>query len=693
MAPKERIEELREKLNEYNRLYYVENTPAVSDRQFDEMLRELQELEQRYPEYYDVNSPTQRVGSDMTNRFEAVRHRYPMMSLANTYSLEELREFYDRVTKETGDTEFACELKFDGTAISLTYEEGRLVRAVTRGDGTMGDDVTANVRTIRSIPLVLSGDDWPRYFEMRGEIYMPRAVFAALNREKEEIGEQPFANPRNAAAGTLKLQNSSVVASRRLECFLYAMAGEGLPYESHWENLNKAREWGFRISDHMRLCRTWEEIIGFIDDADRLRPNLPYDTVVKVDRYDLQRRLGSTAKAPRWAVAYKFKAEQALTHLVSVEFSVGRTGAVTPVANLEPVQLAGTTVKRASLHNADQIALLDVRLDDMVYVEKGGEIIPKITGVEEAMRRPDSKPFEFVTHCPQCGAELVRYEGEAAWYCPNSSGCPPQIVGRIVHFISRKAMDIEGIGEETAALFYSEGMVRDVADLYDLKPEQVAVLPRLGEKSAANIMESLLRSREVPFARVLYALGIRFVGETTARNLAAHFRSLDAVMAASQEELAQAEEVGDKIAGSIREYFADPVNLRIVERLRAAGVQFAADEEQRLSDSLAGLHIVISGTFRRHSRDELKALIESHGGRNLAAVSKNADYLLAGDNMGPAKLAKATKLGVRIISEEDFERMVEEGVEKTAAERPMANGEPTDGIVPDTDGTGQQSLF
>lgn len=696
MAPKERIEELREKLNEYNRLYYVENTPAVSDRQFDEMLRELQELEQRYPEYYDVNSPTQRVGSDMTNRFEAVRHRYPMMSLANTYSLEELREFYDRVTKETGDTEFACELKFDGTAISLTYEEGRLVRAVTRGDGTMGDDVTANVRTIRSIPLVLSGDDWPRYFEMRGEIYMPRAVFAALNREKEEIGEQPFANPRNAAAGTLKLQNSSVVASRRLECFLYAMAGEGLPYESHWENLNKAREWGFRISDHMRLCRTWEEIIGFIDDADRLRPNLPYDTdgaVVKVDRYDLQRRLGSTAKAPRWAVAYKFKAEQALTRLVSVEFSVGRTGAVTPVANLEPVQLAGTTVKRASLHNADQIALLDVRLDDMVYVEKGGEIIPKITGVEEAMRRPDSKPFEFVTHCPQCGAELVRYEGEAAWYCPNSSGCPPQIVGRIVHFISRKAMDIEGIGEETAALFYSEGMVRDVADLYDLKPEQVAVLPRLGEKSAANIMESLLRSREVPFARVLYALGIRFVGETTARNLAAHFRSLDAVMAASQEELAQAEEVGDKIAGSIREYFADPVNLRIVERLRAAGVQFAADEEQRLSDSLAGLHIVISGTFRRHSRDELKALIESHGGRNLATVSKNADYLLAGDNMGPAKLAKATKLGVRIISEEDFERMVEEGVEKTAAERPMANGEPTDGIVPDTDGTGQQSLF
>ncbi len=661
MTPKEKIDALREKLNEYNRRYYIENDPVVSDSQFDAMLHELQELERRYPEYDDVNSPTQRVGSDVTNRFEAVRHRYPMMSLANTYSLEELREFYDRVTKETGEAEFVCELKFDGTAISLTYEAGRLVRAVTRGDGAMGDDVTANVRTIRSIPLVLAGEDYPAYFEMRGEIYMPRAVFAALNREKEEIGEQPFANPRNAAAGTLKLQNSSVVASRRLECFLYAMAGEGLPYESHWENLNKAREWGFRISDHMRLCRTWEEIDAFIGDADRLRQGLPYDTdgaVVKVDRYDLQRRLGATAKAPRWAVAYKFKAEQALTRLVSVEFSVGRTGAVTPVANLEPVQLAGTTVKRASLHNADQIALLDIRIDDMVYVEKGGEIIPKITGVEEATRRPGSRSFEFVTHCPQCGAELVRYEGEAAWYCPNGSGCPPQIIGRIVHFISRKAMDIEGIGEETVALFYEEGMVRDVADLYDLKPERMAALPRLGEKSAANIMQSLARSLEVPFARVLYALGIRFVGEATARNLAAHFGSLDAVMAASEEELAQAEEVGGKVAGSIREYFADPVNLCIVERLRAAGVRFEADACEQLSDSLAGVSIVISGTFLRHGREELKALIESHGGRNLAAISKNVDYLLAGANMGPAKLAKATKLGVRIISEEDFERMI-----------------------------------
>lgn len=662
MNIQERIRDLRRRLDEYNRLYYVENTPAVSDMEFDRLLRELQDLEREYPQYDDPNSPTRRVGSDITNRFDAVRHRYPMMSLSNTYSLEELREFYDRVEKEAGETAFVCELKFDGTAISLTYENGSLLRAVTRGDGTMGDDVTENVRTIRSIPLHLTGEGYPPYFEMRGEIYMPHAVFEMLNRDKEEIGEQPFANPRNAAAGTLKLQNSSVVAQRRLDCFLYAMAGEGLPYESHWENLMRAREWGFRISDHIRLCKTWRDIMEFIDFADTLRPTLPYDidgAVVKVDRYDVQRRLGTTAKAPRWAVAYKFKAEQALTLLESVEFSVGRTGTITPVANLAPVQLAGTTVKRASLHNADQIALLDVRIGDMVYVEKGGEIIPKITAVDLEQRPSDSVPFQFVTHCPRCGARLVRYEGEVAWYCPNSNGCPPQIVGRIVHFIARRAMDIEGIGEETVSLFYEEGMVKDAADLYSLDPGTVAALPRLGEKSAANIMESLDRSRRVPFARVLYALGIRFVGETTAKNLAAHFRSLDAIMAASEEELAQAEEVGGKIASSIREYLSDPVNLGIIERLRAAGLQFETEEEERLSDSLAGISIVISGSFDRHSRDELKALIELHGGRNLAAVSGNADYLLAGANMGPAKLAKATKLGIKIISEDEFEKMIE----------------------------------
>ena len=662
-TPKEEIDRLRAQLEEYNRRYYLDNDPVVSDRQFDELMRRLQDLEKQYPQYDDPNSPTRRVGSDLTNRFESVRHRYPMMSLSNTYSLEELREFYDRLREEAPEADFVCELKFDGTAISLTYEHGRLLRAETRGDGTVGDDVTANVRTIRSVPLVLTGDDYPDDFEMRGEIYMPRAEFARLNAEREEIGEVPFANPRNAAAGTLKLQNSSVVAARRLDCFLYAMAGENLPFNSHWDALNKARTWGFRISDHMRRCRTWEEIEAFIRETDSLREGLPYATdgaVVKVNSYDIQRRLGATAKAPRWAVAYKFKAEEALTELLSVEFSVGRTGAVTPVANLTPVLLAGTVVKRASLHNADQIALLDLRIGDHVYVEKGGEIIPKITGVELSMRPAESRPLEFVRTCPQCGAPLERYEGEAAWYCPNSSGCTPQIVGRIVHFISRKAMNIEGIGEETVGLFFEQGLVRDAADLYDLAPERIAALPRLGAKSAANIMASLERSRSVPFARVLYALGIRFVGEATARILAAHFKSLDALAAASEEELAQVDEVGKTIARSVREYFADSVNRRIIERLRAAGLQFETVGEERLSDALAGLSIVISGTFERHSREELKRLIEQHGGRNLAAVSGNADYLLAGTGVGPAKLAKATKLGVRMLSEEEFERMIGE---------------------------------
>ena len=661
MTTLEQIEELRHKLNEYNRLYYVDNNPVVSDKEFDEMMYKLQELEKEHPEFFDPNSPTQRVGSDLTSRFEAVHHRYPMMSLSNTYSLEELHEFYERVVREAGETEFTCELKFDGTAISLTYEKGRLIRAVTRGDGTMGDDVTSNVRTIRSIPLVLAGNDWPQTFEMRGEIYMPRAVFAMLNREKEEIGEQPFANPRNAAAGTLKLQNSATVASRHLDCFLYAMLGNDLPYKSHWENLNKAREWGFRISEHMQLCHTWEEITDFINNADKLRKELPYDTdgaVVKVNNYDIQQSLGSTAKAPRWAVAYKFQAERALTCMRSVEFSVGRTGTVTPVANLDPVQLAGTTVKRATLHNADQIALLDLRLGDMVYVEKGGEIIPKITGVETSMRHADSKPFEFTTKCPQCGATLVRYEGEAAWYCPNSTACPPQIIGRIVHFISRKAMDIEGLGEETVSLFYEQGLLHDIADLYDLNPTIIAALPRLGDKSASNIMESLKRSRNVPFPRVLYALGIRFVGETTAKNIAQHFKTIDAIMAASESELAQAEDVGDKIASSIKEYFADPANLDIITRLRKAGLHFETAEKEKLSDALTGKSIVISGSFEHHSRDELKALIELHGGRNLAAISGNVDYLLAGVKMGPAKLAKATKLGIKIISENEFEKMI-----------------------------------
>lgn len=660
-----RIEELRRRLNEYNRLYYVENAPAVSDFEYDSLLKELQELEARHPECFDPNSPTQRVGSDISNRFETVRHRFPMQSLGNTYSLEELRDFYDRVEKEVPGAEVVCELKFDGTAISLTYENGRLMRAVTRGDGTQGDDVTANVRTIRSIPLELNPGDWPPYFEMRGEIYMPHSVFARLNAEREESGEQLFANPRNAAAGTLKLQSSAQMASRGLDCFLYNMAGDDLPYASHWENLQKAREWGFRISDKMLLCRTWEEVAEYITWADGLRHELPYDTdgaVVKVNSYALQRRMGATAKAPRWAVAYKFKAEQALTELLSVEFSVGRTGSVTPVANLGAVQLAGTTVKRASMHNADQIAKLDIRLHDMVYVEKGGEIIPKITGVELSRRPADSEPIVFPENCPECGTPLVRYEGEANHYCPNQNGCPPQIVGRIVHFISRRAMDIEGIGEETAMLFYKEGLVNSVADLYDLSAEQISVLPRLGEKSADNIVRSIAGSVGVPFERVLYALGIRFVGETTAKNIAQHFGNIDAIIYASEEELTEAEEVGGRIAASVKEYFSDTKNMDILGRLRAAGLQFQSAGREMLSDSLAGLSIVISGTFERHSRDELKELIEKHGGKNLGAVSGNADYLLAGDNMGPAKLAKATRLGVKIISENDFEQMLNEDI-------------------------------
>ena len=668
---RQKIEELRARLNQYNYQYYVLNDPSVSDFEYDMLMRELQELEKEHPEFADPNSPTNRVGSDLTTEFENVAHRYPMLSLANTYSLEEVKDFCERVEKEVGPAEYVSELKYDGTAISLTYEHGRLLRAVTRGDGVTGDDVTANVRTIRSVPLVLRGDDYPDFFEIRGEIFMPHASFERLNAERESNGEQLFANPRNAAAGTLKLQNSRVVAERGLDCFLYFLVGENLPFDNHWDNVNKAREWGFKISDHMRLCRNIEDINDYISRADVLRHSLPYDTdgaVIKVNEYILQRQLGTTAKSPRWAVAYKFKAEQALTELLSVDYQVGRTGAITPVANLDPVQLAGTTVKRASLHNSEQIALLDVRIGDMVYVEKGGEIIPKITGVELSKRRPDSRPIAFIDRCPECGTPLVKYEGEARHYCPNQNHCPPQIVGRIVHFISRRAMDIDGLGEETVVLLYNEGLVKDVADLYDLRAADIAVLPRLGDKSAENIMNSIERSKQVPFHRVLYGIGIRFVGETTAKNLAAHFGNIDALMSATREELEQTEEIGGKIADSIISYFANDDNMQIVNRLREAGLQFEEAETQLESESLAGKNIVISGTFVRHSRDELKKLIELHGGKNLAAVSGNVDYLLAGDNMGPAKLKKAEKLGVEIISESQFEAMIagkEDGGAKT----------------------------
>ncbi len=660
---KQKIEALRERLNLLNYKYYVEAKPEVSDFEYDMLLKELQDLEALHPEFDDPNSPTKRVGSDLASGFESVAHRFPMLSLSNTYSLGELGEFVGRIEREVGKTEFVCELKFDGTAISIIYEKGRLIRAVTRGDGSRGDDVTANIRTIRSVPLVLRGEGIPDYVEMRGEVIMPHASFRRLNAERESAGEAPFANPRNAAAGTIKLLNSAEVARRGLDCYLYHMVGDNLPYDNHWDNLCVARSWGLKISDKMVKCHTWKEIEEFITRTDVERAEFPYDTdgaVIKVNDYGTQRRLGSTAKSPRWAVAYKFKAEQALTQLLSVDFQVGRTGAITPVANLNPVQLAGTVVKRASLHNADQIALLDVRVGDMVYVEKGGEIIPKIVGVDIEQRREECVPLEYVTHCPECGSELVRIEGEAKHYCPNSEGCPPQIVGRIIHFISRKAMNIEGIGEETAELLYRSGLVENVADLYALQAVQIASLPRMGVKSAEKILRELEASREVPFSRVLFALGIRFVGETTAKYLASHFRSLDRLMSASEVELAEADEVGEKIALSIRNYFENEKNVAIINRLKEVGLQFAECEQSRLSSLLEGVSVVISGSFERHSRDELKRLIELHGGKNLAAVSGATDYLLAGDKIGPAKLQKATKLGVKIISESDFERMIED---------------------------------
>ena len=675
-----RMRQLEQELDYHSQRYYVDNAPEISDFEFDALLRELQDLEATYPEDADPNSPTKRVGSDLTTEFESVEHRYPMQSLANTYSSEELGEWIDRIVKELGEVEFVTELKFDGTAISLCYENGALKRAVTRGDGRRGDDVTNNVRTITSVPLKLRGEGYPALFEIRGEIIMPYASFDRLNREREAAGEPLLANPRNAAAGTLKLQSSQTVAHRGLDCTLYHLAGDNLPYTTHAEMLSVARGWGFKISDHTAICRSREEVEKFIAYWDTERKALPYATdgvVIKVNSYAQQRTLGSTAKAPRWAVAYKFQAEKALTKLLSVDFQVGRTGAITPVANLEPVQLAGTVVKRASIHNADQIAQLDIRLGDMVYIEKGGEIIPKITGVEQSLRTPDSKPFEYITHCPECGSELVRFEGEAKHYCPNQSDCPPQIIGRIEHFVKRKAMDIEGLGGETIELLWQNGMLRDIADIYHLDPVQLASLPRLGEKSAANILEGVRRSKDVPFERVLFALGIRFVGETTAKYIATHFLSLDAIARASVEELAEAEEVGDKIARSITEYFADNNNRRIIESLREAGLKFDMEIKQPTSNALLGKSVVISGKFLGRSRDDMKALVEEHGGKNLAAVSANVDFIVAGENMGPAKRQKAEKLGVNILSEEEFMTLIEgaKPIEREAVSKPETSAE------------------
>lgn len=662
---RQRILQLRKELHEHNYKYFVLNQPEISDQEFDFMMKELQELEVRYEDMFDPNSPTQRVGSDINQEFTQVTHKYPMLSLANTYSQEEVADFYNSVKKGLNgeDFEICCELKYDGLSISLTYEDGKLVRGVTRGDGVHGDDVTANVKTIRSIPLVLKDGDWPKEFEIRGEILMPWNVFERLNQEREAAEEPLFANPRNAASGTLKSQNSALVASRNLDAYLYYLLGDELPGDGHYENLEKAREWGFKISEGMRKVKTLQEIYDFIDYWDTERKNLPVATdgiVLKVNSLRQQRALGYTAKNPRWAIAYKFKAERACTRLNEVTFQVGRTGAVTPVANMEPVQLAGTTVRRATLNNEDFIRSLDLHIGDYVYVEKGGEIIPKIVGVDIEQRPIIAQPVTFITHCPECGAKLVRYEGEAAYYCPNDAGCPPQIKGRIEHFISRKAMNIDSIGPETVDDFYRHGLVRNVADLYDIEVQQING-DGSRQKSAEKIVNGIEASKQVPFERVVFALGIRFVGETTARLLARHFKTIDALAAASLQDLLEVEGVGEVIAKSVMTYFRNPVTMQIVERLRGYGLQMALSEEQMSSatDKLAGKSIVISGVFAHHSRDEYKQMIEQNGGKNVGSISGKTSFILAGENMGPAKLQKAEKLGIQIVDEETFLKMIE----------------------------------
>lgn len=662
---RQRILQLRKELHEHNYKYYVLNQPEISDQEFDFMMKELQELEVRHEDMFDPNSPTQRVGSDINQEFTQVTHKYPMLSLANTYSQEEVADFYNSVKKGLNDEDFdiCCELKYDGLSISLTYEDGKLVRGVTRGDGVHGDDVTANVKTIRSIPLVLKDGDWPKEFEIRGEILMPWNVFERLNQEREAAEEPLFANPRNAASGTLKSQNSALVASRNLDAYLYYLLGDELPGDGHYENLEKAREWGFKISEGMRKVKTLQEIYDFIDYWDTERKNLPVATdgiVLKVNSLRQQRALGYTAKNPRWAIAYKFKAERACTRLNEVTFQVGRTGAVTPVANMEPVQLAGTTVRRATLNNEDFIRSLDLHIGDYVYVEKGGEIIPKIVGVDIEQRPIIAQPVTFVTHCPECGAKLVRYEGEAAYYCPNDAGCPPQIKGRIEHFISRKAMNIDSIGPETVDDFYRHGLVRNVADLYDIEVQHING-DGSRQKSAEKIVNGIEASKQVPFERVVFALGIRFVGETTARLLARHFKTIDALAAARLQDLLEVEGVGEVIAKSVMTYFRNPVTMQIVERLRGYGLQMALSEEQMSSatDKLAGKSIVISGVFAHHSRDEYKQMIEQNGGKNVGSISGKTSFILAGENMGPAKLQKAEKLGIQIVDEETFLKMIE----------------------------------
>lgn len=666
MDERQRILQLRKELHEHNYKYYVLNQPEITDQQFDFMMHELQDLEARHPELADPNSPTQRVGSDLGHDFLQVAHKYPMLSLANTYNEQDVAEWYDSVKRGLGgeDFEVCCEMKYDGLSISLTYVDGKLMRGVTRGDGVHGDDVTDNVKTIRCIPLVLPGTGYPHEFEIRGEILMPWKVFERLNEEREKAEEPLFANPRNAASGTLKSQSSALVASRQLDAYLYYLLGEELPADGHYENLMEASRWGFKISQGMKKVKTLEEIYEYIRYWDAERKNLPVATdgiVLKVNSLRQQRILGYTAKSPRWAIAYKYKAERACTKLNEVTFQVGRTGAVTPVANMDPVQLAGTTVKRATLNNEDFIRSLDLHIGDYVYVEKGGEIIPKIVGVDIDQRPIIAQPVRFITHCPECGTRLVRYEGEAAWYCPNDAGCPPQIKGRIEHFISRKAMNIDSIGPETVDDFYRQGLVHNVADLYTINVQQING-DGSRQKSAMKIINGIEASKQVPFERVVFALGIRFVGETSGKLIARHFKNIDALKDATLEQLLEIDGIGEVMAKSIMTYFHNVQNLEIVERLRSYGLQMALSEEQtaQASDRLKGKSIVISGVFQHHSRDEYKLMIEQHGGKNVGSISGKTSFILAGDNMGPSKLQKAEKLGIQIVSEDDFLNMIEE---------------------------------
>ena len=667
MSETERIIELRELLHKYNNLYYVQNAPVISDIEFDQLMHELIDLEGKHPELYDANSPTQRVGSDLSKGFQQAEHRYPMLSLDNTYNEQEVRDFFQRVSGLLNEPfEICCELKYDGLSISLIYEDGKLVQAVTRGDGVKGDIVTDNVRTIKSIPLVLQKGDYPRNFEIRGEVLMPWTSFEKLNAERERQEEPLFANPRNAASGTLKLQNPQEVSRRQLDSYLYYLLGEQLPCDGHYENMMEAAKWGFKVSDHMKKCTTIEEVLDYINYWDTERKNLPVATdgiVLKVNSLRQQRNLGFKAKSPRWAIAYKFQAERQLTRLNSVSYQVGRTGAVTPVANLDPVQLSGTIVKRATLHNADIIKGLDLHVGDMVYVEKGGEIIPKITGVDMDSRSLlMGDPVKFADVCPECGTKLIRYEGEAAYYCPNAISCPPQIKGRIEHFVSRKAMNIDGLGTETIDLFYQAGLIKDIADLYTLKAMDICRLEGLGEKSAVSIVHGIEDSKKVPFERVLFAIGIRFVGETVAKILARAFKSMEALENATMEQLTAVNEIGTKIAQSIVSFFADERSRALVNRLKEFGLQMelAQDEQEGGSDLLKDKIIVISGVFNHHSRDEYKALIERHGGKNSGSISAKTSFVLAGDNMGPAKREKAQELGVRLVSENEFLEMINE---------------------------------